>query len=52
MKAVATALLFAAGAFAQKIDMQFDQSVDFSHFKTFAIRQGRLNSKNPRSTAS
>ena len=47
MKAPAALLLFAAGAFAQKIDMQFDQAVDFSQFKTFAIRQGRLNSKNP-----
>lgn len=27
--------------------MQFDQAVDFSKFKTFAIREGLLNSKNP-----
>lgn len=47
MKVIAATLLLAAGAFAQKIDMQFDQAVDFSTFKTFAIRQGRLNSKNP-----
>src|ERR1700722_18838318 len=47
MKVIATLLLFAAGAFAQKIDMQFDQAVDFSQFKTFAIRIARLNSKNP-----
>src|SRR5271154_542454 len=47
MKVLTAALLFSAGAFAQKIDMQFDQSVDFSKFKTFAIRAGQLNSKNP-----
>ena len=40
--------LFAAhGAWAQKVTMEFDQSVDFSKYKTFAIRQGELNSKNP-----
>ena len=27
--------------------MEFDQSVDFSKYKTFAIREGELNSKNP-----
>jgi hypothetical protein len=47
MKVVAAVLLAAAGAFAQKIDMQFDQAVDFSQFKTFAIRVRTLNSKNP-----
>jgi hypothetical protein len=35
------------GAFAQKVTMEFDQSVDFSKYKTFAIRDGELNSKNP-----
>jgi hypothetical protein len=34
-------------ACAQKITMEFDQSIDFSKFKTFAIREGELNSKNP-----
>jgi hypothetical protein len=47
MKVIAAALLLAAGTFAQKIDMQFDQGVDFSKFKTFAIREATLNSKNP-----
>jgi hypothetical protein len=47
MKVIAAALLFAACALAQKIDMQFDQAVDFSQYKTFAIRQANLNSKNP-----
>src|SRR5260370_24369908 len=35
------------GAFAQKVTMEFDQSVDFSKYKTFAIRDAELNSKNP-----
>jgi hypothetical protein len=26
--------------------MEFDQGVDFSRYKTFAIREGQLNSKN------
>jgi Domain of unknown function (DUF4136) len=39
--------LFAVSAFAQKIEIEFDQSVDFSRFKTFAIRDARLNSKSP-----
>ena len=47
MKAFALTLLLALGAFAQKIEIEFDQSVDFTKFKTFAIRDGRLNSKNP-----
>ena len=40
-------LLGAHGAFAQKITMEFDQNVDFTKFKTFAIRGGELNSQNP-----
>ena len=47
MKVLALTLLLAAGGFAQKIDMQFDQAVNFSQYKTFAIRQANLNSKNP-----
>jgi Domain of unknown function (DUF4136) len=47
MKTLLLGLLFALGAFAQKVEIEFDQSVDFSRFKTFAIRDGRLNSKNP-----
>ncbi len=37
----------ACSAFAQKITVEFDQTADFSHYKTFAIRNGQLNSKNP-----
>jgi hypothetical protein len=40
-------LLTGLGAFAQKITVEFDQAVDFSKYKTFAIRDGQLNSKNP-----
>ena len=40
-------LLASQAAFAQKITMEFDQSVDFSRYKTFAIREGQLNSGNP-----
>jgi len=47
MKTLALGLLIAFGAFAQKIEIESDPSVDFSKFKTFAIRDSRLNSKNP-----
>jgi hypothetical protein len=47
MKFLLLGLLGAAAAFAQKVDIEFDQSVDFSRFHTFAIRDGRLNSRNP-----
>jgi hypothetical protein len=40
-------LLAARGASAQKITMEFDQTADFSKYRTFAIRNGQLNSKNP-----
>jgi hypothetical protein len=40
-------LLLAAAACAQKVTVEFDQGVDFTRFKTFAIRAQNLNSKNP-----
>jgi hypothetical protein len=40
-------LLAAPRVFAQKVTVEFDQSADFSKYKTFAIRGGELNSKNP-----
>jgi hypothetical protein len=40
-------VLAGSAAWAQKIDVQFDSSADFSKYKTFAIRDGKLNSKNP-----
>src|SRR5579864_891031 len=47
MKIFGLGLLLALGAFAQKIEIEFDQSVDFSKFRTFAIRAARLTSRNP-----
>lgn len=38
---------FALGAWAQKVNVEFDQGIDFSKYKTFAIRAGNLNSKSP-----
>jgi hypothetical protein len=46
MKLLALGFL-AVAAYAQKIEVEFDQNVDFSRFRTFAIREGKLNSKNP-----
>jgi len=47
MKVLIVGLLAAHGAFAQKVTVEFDQAGMFSDYKTFAIREGRLNSKNP-----
>jgi len=47
MKILALVLLTALGAFAQKVTVEFDQTADFGKYKTFAIRDGQLNSKNP-----
>lgn len=45
---VITSVLLSAGSgFAQKINIEFDQSADFSRYRTFAIRGGQLNSKDP-----
>ncbi|HEV7966331.1 MAG TPA: DUF4136 domain-containing protein [Candidatus Acidoferrales bacterium] len=40
-------LLAAQGTRAQKVTMEFDQTIDFSRYKTFAIRDGQLSSGNP-----
>jgi hypothetical protein len=40
-------LLAGQAAQAQKITMEFDQTIDFSRYRTFAIREGQLNSRNP-----
>jgi hypothetical protein len=44
--AIAMSLL-AQVAYAQKITTEFDESVDFAKFKTFTVRDGRLNARNP-----
>jgi Domain of unknown function (DUF4136) len=41
------AVLGATLAWAQKITVEFDQAADFTKYKTFAIRDGQLNSRNP-----
>src|SRR6202790_3566268 len=41
------AILSGALAWAQKITVEFDRAADFSKYKTFAIRDGQLNSRNP-----
>lgn len=40
-------LLFLSFALAQKVTVEFDHSADFSRYKTFAIRDGQLRTKNP-----
>jgi hypothetical protein len=47
MKRLALGFLILTPVFAQKIEIEFDQAVDFSKFHTFAIRDARLNSKSP-----
>jgi hypothetical protein len=47
MAVLVLSLLGAHGAFAQKVTVEFDQAADFSKYKTFAIRDGQLNSRNP-----
>jgi hypothetical protein len=44
---LAAVLLAASSLAAQKINVEFDQSLDFTRYKTFAIRGGQLNSKDP-----
>src|ERR1700676_5384939 len=46
-KVILLTWLATAGAWAQKITVEFDQAADFGKYKTFAIRDGQLNSKNP-----
>jgi len=47
MKLITLGLLAALAALAQKVEIEADQSVDFARFHTFAIREARLNSRNP-----
>jgi hypothetical protein len=39
--------LSACHAFGQKVTVEFDPAADFSQYKTFKIRNGQLNSRNP-----
>lgn len=47
MRLFLPAVLAAMSCLAQKITVEFDRTVDFAKYKTFAIRNGQLNSKNP-----
>lgn len=47
MRVLIVTLLAAVGVLAQKVTVEFDQAADFSRYKTFAIRDGQLNSRNP-----
>ena len=40
-------LLVAGQMYGQKVDIEFDESADFSRYKTFAIQEGQLNAKAP-----
>ena len=40
-------LLVAGQIYAQKVDIEFDESADFSRYKTFAIQESQLNAKAP-----
>lgn len=48
MRVLVLGLLAAMGALAQKVDVQFDPSINFARYRTFAIRGARLNSKDSR----
>ena len=45
--AIGFGVILVPGAFAQKITTEFDATVDFSKFKTFAIRDAQLKSPSP-----
>ena len=47
MRVLILTLLAACCALAQKVTVEFDQAADFSRYKTFAIRDGQLHSRNP-----
>ena len=47
MKAFIVLAALPALALAQKVNIEFDQAADFSHFKTFYMNPGQLNARNP-----
>jgi hypothetical protein len=47
MKLVVLGLLITSATFAQKVEIESDQAADFTRYHSFAIRDGRLNSRNP-----
>jgi hypothetical protein len=47
MKVLILMLLATGSVFAQKVTVEFDDAANFSTYKTFTIREGQLNSKDP-----
>jgi Domain of unknown function (DUF4136) len=47
MKILTLCLIVPLLAFAQKIQIESDDAANFSKFKSFAIRDGQLNIRNP-----
>jgi len=47
MKILALAVLTASLTLAQTITVEFDAAADFPRYRTFALRSGQLNSRNP-----
>lgn len=47
MRTVLLILAATIAAQAQKVTVEFDQAADFAKYRTFAIRGGQVNSKNP-----
>lgn len=47
MRILVLALLATAAAFAQKVSVEFDPAANFAKYRTFAIRDAKLNSRNP-----
>jgi hypothetical protein len=45
--ALALSVIFVPCALAQQVTTEFDETVDFTRFKTFAIRDGQLRSPSP-----
>ena len=39
--------LAATAALAQKVHLEFDEAVDFTQYRTYAIRNGRIRAKHP-----
>jgi hypothetical protein len=48
MRIVLLTLLATLSAYAQKVSIEFDPGANFGNYHTFAIREGQLNSRNPR----
>ena len=48
MRILVLTLLASAAAFGQKVSVEFDPAAMFAKYHTFAIRDGQLNSRNPR----